>query len=101
MNQCLISPKAIQDLDNISEYFLNNNIEAGEILFKDFTKKCENLLRFPYMGRSYESIRPGMRGVPLNGYIIFYQVIDSNIEILRVLNGRQDLEVLFININDE
>jgi toxin ParE1/3/4 len=36
-----------------------------------------------------------MRGLPLNGYIIFYQVVDNNVEILRVVNGRQDLEALF------
>jgi toxin ParE1/3/4 len=96
MNQCLISPLAIRDLDSISEYFLNINIETGEMLFQDFTKKCEKLLLFPQMGRSYEYIRQGMRGLPLNGYIIFYQVVDNNIEILRVVNGRQDLEALFV-----
>ncbi|MTJ09529.1 MULTISPECIES: type II toxin-antitoxin system RelE/ParE family toxin [unclassified Anabaena] len=95
MNQCLISPQAIRDLDSISEYFLNRNIEAGEILFQDFTKKCENLLQFPNMGRSYEYIRQGMRGLPLNGYIIFYQLVDNNVEILRVVSDHQDLEALF------
>ena len=74
MNQCLISPLAIRDLDSISEYFLNRNIETGEMLFQDFTKKCEKLLLFPQMGRGYEYIRQGMRGLPLNGYIIFYQL---------------------------
>ncbi|MBD2569784.1 type II toxin-antitoxin system RelE/ParE family toxin [Anabaena lutea] len=82
MNQCLISPQAIRDLDSISEYFLTRNIEAGETVFKEFTKKCDNLLYFPNMGRSYEYIRQGMRGIHLNSYII-------------VVNGRQDLESLF------
>jgi toxin ParE1/3/4 len=65
------------------------------MLFQDFTKKCENLLQFPNMGRSYEYIRQGMRGLTLNSYIIFYQFVDNNVEILRVVNGRQDLEALF------
>ncbi|WP_235334730.1 MULTISPECIES: type II toxin-antitoxin system RelE/ParE family toxin [Aphanizomenon] len=47
------------------------------------------------MGRSYEYIRQGMRGLPLNGYIIFYQLVDNNVEIPRIVNGRQDLEALF------
>jgi toxin ParE1/3/4 len=47
------------------------------------------------MGRSYEYIRKGMRGITLNSYIIFYQLIDDNIEILRIVNDRQDLEALF------
>ncbi|TAE56647.1 MAG: type II toxin-antitoxin system RelE/ParE family toxin [Nostocales cyanobacterium] len=95
MNQCLISPQAIKDLDSISEYFLTTNIETGEKIFQEFTKKCKNLLQFPKMGRSYEHIRKGMRGIPLNSYIIFYQIVDDNIEILRIVNGRQDLESLF------
>jgi len=95
MNQCLISPQALRDLDSISEYFLIRNIETGEMLFQDFTKKFGHVLQFPNMGRSYEYIRQGMRGLPLNGYIIFYQFVDNNVEILRIVNGRQDLEALF------
>lgn len=31
----------------------------------------------------------------MNGYIIFYRVNNGVIEILRVVNGRQDIEALF------
>jgi toxin ParE1/3/4 len=47
------------------------------------------------MGRSYAAIRPSLRGVPLDGYIILYEVIEDEITILRVVNGRQNLETLF------
>jgi toxin ParE1/3/4 len=40
-------------------------------------------------------IRPNLRGLPLDGYIILYDVVDEGVEILRVINGRQDLEALF------
>lgn len=53
------------------------------------------------MGRSYACIKPSLRGLPLDGYIIFYQVIDDRIEILRVVSGRQNLESLFTNLDDE
>jgi toxin ParE1/3/4 len=36
-----------------------------------------------------------MRGILLGSYIIFYQVVDDGIEILRVVGGRQDLDKLF------
>jgi toxin ParE1/3/4 len=36
-----------------------------------------------------------MRGIPLEGYIIFYQFVDDGVEVLRVVGGRQDLEELF------
>ncbi|MCG9893301.1 MAG: type II toxin-antitoxin system RelE/ParE family toxin [Thermosynechococcaceae cyanobacterium MS004] len=82
-------------MDTIADYYLTRNIEAGENLFQEFTRKCENLVRFPSLGRSYGHIRPGMRGIPLDSYIIFYQIVNDGVEVLRVVGGRQDLEELF------
>lgn len=95
MMQCYVSPAASRDLNAISDYFAARNIAAGEKLLEDFVQKCTNLLDFPGMGRSYAFIRPGIRGVPLDGYIILYQVVDDGVEILRVVSGRRDLELLF------
>jgi toxin ParE1/3/4 len=47
------------------------------------------------MGRSYRHIKPNLRGLPLNGHIILYEVFNEDVEILRIVNGRQDLEALF------
>ena len=94
MSLCILSPEATKDLNAIADYFATRNVDAGEMLFKQFIGKCENLIKFPALGRSYEYIRPNMRGVPLDGYIIFYQVVNDGIEILRVVNGRQDLDSL-------
>jgi toxin ParE1/3/4 len=97
VSNCFISPLASQDLNAISDYYLARNIEAGEELLKEFTRKCENLVRFPSLGRSYGHIRPGMRGIPLEDYIIFYQILEAGVEVLRVVGGRQDLEALFLD----
>ncbi|WP_373478473.1 type II toxin-antitoxin system RelE/ParE family toxin [Geminocystis sp.] len=45
-------------------------------------------------------MKPSLRGLSLEGYIIFYRVIDETLEILRIVNGRQDLDILFDNEND-
>ncbi|MDF5722251.1 MAG: type II toxin-antitoxin system RelE/ParE family toxin [Rhizonema sp. PD37] len=100
MSLYIIAPSASRDLNQIADYFLSRNLEAGEKLFKEFNKKCENLANFPKMGRSYDHIRPSLRGLPLDGYIIIYQVIDG-IEILRVVSGRQDLKSLFAESDNE
>jgi toxin ParE1/3/4 len=101
MSSYIISPSASRDLNQIADYFLARNLEAGEKLFRDFNKKCQKLARFPNLGRSYSHINPSLRGLPLDGYIIIYQVIDDGIEILRVVSGRQDLELLFAEPDDE
>ncbi|WP_426774886.1 type II toxin-antitoxin system RelE/ParE family toxin [Lusitaniella coriacea] len=44
------------------------------------------------MGRSYTNLAPGLRGMPLINYIIFYQITDDGIEILRVISGYRNLK---------
>jgi toxin ParE1/3/4 len=95
LSLCVIALEASQDLSAISDYFVSRNIDAGERLLQEFNQKCVKLLQFPNMGKSYAAIRPWLRGVPLDGYIIFYEVIEDGITILRVVSGRQNLETLF------
>ncbi len=96
----VISPLASRDLDEIFDYFASRSIDAGDQFIDDFNKKCQNLVSFPNIGKSYAEIKPSLRGIPLSGYIIFYQVTISSIEIVRVVNGYRDLESLFTENND-
>ena len=47
----ILSPSAIHDLDLLSEYFLENNVEAGERLFNVLNKAFYNLTQSPNIGR--------------------------------------------------
>jgi toxin ParE1/3/4 len=91
----VINILATQDLKEIANYFTTNSIEAGEQFFRKFDRRCEQLINFPNIGRSYAEIYPDLRGLPLDGYIIFYRVLDDGIEILRVVNARRDLPSIF------
>ena len=95
MSKYIISLPASRDLQQIAEYFATENVEAGEKLLQEFNRKCRQLVSFPKMGKQYEDLRPGLRGIPLDGYIIFYQTMNENIEIVRVVSGRRNLESLF------
>ncbi len=95
MRQCRLSPSASRDLQNILNYFFERSIDAGEEFTNAFERKCRNISNFPNIGRSYSNLAPSLRGVPLEGYIIFYTVTENLIEIVRVLNGRQDLKAQF------
>ncbi|WP_107668077.1 type II toxin-antitoxin system RelE/ParE family toxin [Cyanothece sp. BG0011] len=94
MTICLISPQASRDLDDIFDYFAQVSVDAGERFVLEFEKKCNNLKQFPKMGRSYSEFQPSLRGVPLDNYIIFYRIIDNDIEIIRVLSAYRDLNSL-------
>lgn len=91
MSQSFISLAALRDLDEIFDYFASTSVEAGEKFARDFKTKCQYLTQFPNLGRSYAELQPNLRGIPLRGYIIFYQVVEGGVEIVRVVNAYRDL----------
>jgi toxin ParE1/3/4 len=100
MSRYVINPLATEDLNQIADYFFENSVEAGERFFKNFNRKCQQLVTFPNSGKSYDTIRPGLRGLSFEGYIVFYRVLDDGIEILRVISGRRDFPRFFEEANE-
>jgi toxin ParE1/3/4 len=70
VSEYIISRPAIRDLESISAYFADVNVEAGEKFLQGFSKRCQQLASFPNIGRSYDDLQFGLRGLPLEGYII-------------------------------
>lgn len=95
MKRLVITIDASRDLSEISDYFLEQSIEAGDRFVEGFGKKCQHLAEFPYLGRSYAQLVPGLRGIPLMDYIIFYEIVGEGIEILRVISGYRNLQTVF------
>ena len=100
MNRYVINVLASRDLNEIADYFAENNHEAGEHFFRAFNSKCQQLVSFLNSGKSYAVIRPGLRGLSLEGYVIFYRILDDGIEILRVVSGRRNFPSLFEESNE-
>lgn len=99
MSRYFINILATQDLNAIADYFTANNLDAGERFFNEFNRKCQQLVTFPNSGKSYAQIRPDLRGLSFEGYIIFYRVLNDGIEILRVVSGRRNLPSIFEESN--
>ncbi|NJM75705.1 MAG: type II toxin-antitoxin system RelE/ParE family toxin [Acaryochloridaceae cyanobacterium RU_4_10] len=95
MSRYVINILASRDLNEIADYFAETNLEAGEKFFSDFNRKCQQLVAFPNSGKSYTEIRPELRVLSLDGYILFYRILEDGIEILRVVSGRRNLPSLF------
>jgi toxin ParE1/3/4 len=95
MSRYVINVLASRDLTEISDYFAETNMEVGERFFREFNSKCQQLVSFPSSGKSYGAIRSDLRGLSIEGYIIFYRILDDGIEILRVVSGRRNIPSLF------
>jgi toxin ParE1/3/4 len=49
----------------------------------------------PFAGRSRNELRSGLRSLVAAPHVIFYRVADDIPEIIRVLDGRRDIEEIF------
>jgi toxin ParE1/3/4 len=49
------------------------------------------LLQSPLAGRERPDLCQGLRSFPVGSYVIFYIPLLDGIEVIRVLNGRQDI----------
>jgi toxin ParE1/3/4 len=92
----ILAPSSTRDLCRLSQHFLDTNVEAGERLFKALNQKFYNLTQFPNLGKPYPHLDPNIRRLLVERDIIFYRVTETQVEIVRVVDGRQDLTKLFI-----
>jgi toxin ParE1/3/4 len=83
----LKTAQAAEDLIEIWLYIADNNLVAADKMLSRFEKVFELLSEQPELGASRTDIAPELRHFPVGGYLILYQLVDKNIEIVRVVRG--------------
>jgi toxin ParE1/3/4 len=86
---------AIQDLESICDVIAIDNPDAASNLFDDIRKQCVRVAQFPLSGKSYETLKPNLRGFIIKNYIVFYTIDGENITIVKIVSGYRDLEAIF------
>jgi len=89
------SNKARDDLRRIYEYLAVRNPQAADALIREIDGRFKNLSRFPFIERERSSLAPGLRSVPVGTHLIFYLVEQDRIVIVRVIDGRMDIDEEF------
>ena len=89
------SDKAKTDLVRIYAYLADRNPKAADALIEDIDTKFENLSRFPFIGRERSSLAPELRSILVGTYVIFYLVERDRIVVVRVIDGRMDIDEEF------
>ena len=67
------------------------NEPAADRLTGTLKERFFLLSDYPYLGRSREDLRPGLRSYPVQDYVILYQVEDEDVVILHIFPGRMDI----------
>ncbi|MBL1208244.1 type II toxin-antitoxin system RelE/ParE family toxin [Geminocystis sp. GBBB08] len=101
-------PQVISDLIAIATYIGENNLEASDSFLLAAEETFRELGNFPQMGRLCQFSHPKLadiRQIGIKGfrkYLIFYCLIENGIEILRVIHGIRDIEVIledYLDVN--
>jgi len=90
-----LSVKALEDIENIWLYtFENWSLEQADryidLIFDEIEYICEN----PNSGKDFSHGRKGYRFSRVKSHLIFYRFVEmqSNIEVIRLLHQRMDIE---------
>jgi toxin ParE1/3/4 len=82
---------ALGDLEGIWDYVARDDLAAANRLLVAFEETFHRLADQPFMGRGRAEIRPGVRSLRVRSYVVYYQVRDRHVTILRVLHGARDI----------
>jgi toxin ParE1/3/4 len=89
------------DLSEIWNYYARvAGRHTADKVTREIGEACRLLEDHPFAGRSRSEIRPGLRSVIVSPHVVFYQVKNEVAEIVRVLDGRQDLDEVFAHDPD-
>jgi toxin ParE1/3/4 len=91
----VLSDRARADLHRIFSYLAERNLGAAERLIEAVDRKLVQLAQFPFLGRERSTLRDGLRSVLVGSHVVFYVVRDSEVRVVRVVDGRMDLNEEF------
>ncbi|MCL1468020.1 MULTISPECIES: type II toxin-antitoxin system RelE/ParE family toxin [Argonema] len=97
MSRYILAPSARLNLREINTYLTRRNPQAARSLREKFKQQFKLLADFPVMGQNRDDLQSGLRSFPVDNYLIFYRQVAGGVEIVRVVSGYRDLEILFPN----
>ncbi len=93
---CRVTPRASRDIEAIADYLATrSSLSRSEQFLNGIDSTLQRIAQFPQIGRKRDELYPGLRSLPYEQYLIFYRLLNDDIEVLRVVSGYQDLLALF------
>jgi toxin ParE1/3/4 len=86
------SPQAEIDITGIWNFIAEDSVKAADALIDRIDRAFDMLAEAPLAGRSRVELRSNLRSFPVGNYIIFYVPLSDGVEVIRVMNGRQDID---------
>jgi toxin ParE1/3/4 len=90
------SPEARADLEEIWTYYAGvAGRQTADNIVRKIAGTCIVISDHPLAGRARDELRPGVRSLAVRPHVVFYRVVNGMPEIVRVLDGRRDIDAIF------
>jgi toxin ParE1/3/4 len=87
--------RATDDLAEIWDYIAEDSDTQADVFIDTIDRKLRLLADQPNLGRSRHELAENLRSFPIGRYVIFYIVMPSCIQVVRVLHSARDLAPIF------
>ena len=93
-------PQVIRDLIDLATYIAVDNMDVSDKFLAAAEETFKQLAQTPKMGRACQFDNPILADVRqqaikgFRNYLVFYRTRDADVEILRILHGRRDIEAI-------
>ena len=95
MRSLVYAAPARKDLDEISDYIAERNLNAADQLYADIQDAIELLRSVPGIGHQRPELTDrSFRCHNVGAYVIIYRYDDKSFTVLRVVHGRRDFKKL-------
>ena len=91
----VISPDALQDLQDIWDFIASDNVSAANELQDEFFDAFEKLAQRPQMGHTRPDLtNRDLRFWPVGSYLIVYRKAPSRLQVVAILHGARDIPAI-------
>ena len=89
----ILSPQAQRDIEEIADYTIAMwGVTRAKTYVGEIQVALKTLAKSPNIGRDCNFIRKGYRKYPVGSHMLFYRLIESGIDVIRILDQRMDVE---------
>jgi toxin ParE1/3/4 len=101
LNTIIYRQKALEDITEIVKYLAFDNLNIAKTFRERLEETVALIAHFPELGSQRHFKHPDLanvRFVPMKQFkkhLIFYQVFDNSLHIIRIVQGTRNLPTLF------
>ena len=95
MRWASFTPEAERDLDAITDYIANDDVETAKRFVATLRAACARIAKSPGIGRAHDNLLQGLRTFPKKDYVILYRETEYGIDVLGVIHAARDFTSFF------